>query len=295
MVGTFTESTLLDVVSDDGGAGFMMRIARHVDEGVAWLWLVTFGPEGVHGFVDDDLSCSSMRTHDDGSQSRYEVSLPSTHGSVGWIMRTGSASRIEGGKCEIKVNGHFTSDVPRGPGSTEMALSASFIPLFGAAGSNMPGRTESIVRVEADIEIGGKSHSISGYGQFHEQLQDAPRFDTPFTYVSLRSAEVALVALRGPRAGGGVVLTRSSGESFMGFRISAHDPTTPFAVRNFDCGAADDESPVATGSVTPIATYSVPILGGRRPSAVVAGTLNGTHVSGFVNDWIPPMPDAHRH
>jgi hypothetical protein len=44
MVGTYTESTLLDVVSDDGGAGFMMRIARHVDEGVAWLWLVTFGP-----------------------------------------------------------------------------------------------------------------------------------------------------------------------------------------------------------------------------------------------------------
>ena len=126
MVGTFTESTLLDVVSDDGGAGFMMRIARHVDEGVAWLWLVTFGPDGVHGFVDDELPCNSMRTQDDGSQAQYEVSLPSTHGSVGWIMRTGSASRIEGGKCEIRVNGHFTSDVPRGPGSTEMALSASF-------------------------------------------------------------------------------------------------------------------------------------------------------------------------
>ena len=30
MVGTFTESTLLDVVSDDGGAGFMMRIARFI-------------------------------------------------------------------------------------------------------------------------------------------------------------------------------------------------------------------------------------------------------------------------
>ena len=30
MVGTFTESTLLDVVSDDGGAGFMMRVAGGV-------------------------------------------------------------------------------------------------------------------------------------------------------------------------------------------------------------------------------------------------------------------------
>lgn len=289
MIGTFTESTLLDVVSDDGGAGFMMRIARHVDEGVAWLWLVTFGPEGVHGFVDDELPCNSMRTQDNGSQARYEVNLPRTHGSVGWIMRTGSPVHIDGGKCEIKVNGHCTSDVPRGPGSTEMALTASFFPLFGAAGSNLPGRTESIVRVEADIEISGKSHSISGYGQFHEQLQDAPRFDTPFTYVSLRSAEVALIALRGPRAGGGVILTRSSGEPFMGFRISAHDPAVPLAERLFECGEANDDSFLATGSVTPIATYSVPILGGRRPSTVATGNLNGTHVSGFVNDWTPPI------
>ena len=295
MVGTFTESTLLDVVSDDGGAGFMMRIARHVDEGVAWLWLVTFGPEGVHGFVDDELPCNSMRTQDDGSHARYEVSLPRTHGSVGWIMRAGSASRIDGGKCELTVNGHYMSDVPRGPGAIEIALSASFSPLFEAAGSNLPGRTESIVRVEAVIEIGGKTFSVSGLGQFHEQLQDAPRFDTPFTYVSLRSAGAALVALRGPRAGGGVHLTRSSGDSFMGFRMSAYDPAVPLAVRTFDCGGVDGHSPVATGSVTPIVTYSVPILGGRRPSAVVTGTLNGTHVSGFVNDWSPPISDARRH
>ena len=289
MVGTFTESTLLDVVSDDGGSGFMVRIARHVDEGVAWLWLVTYGLEGVHGFVDDELPISSTRTPDDGGTARYEVNLPKTHGSVGWIMRAGHASMIEGGSCEIRVNGHHGPDVPRGPGAIEVALSASFSPLFEAAGSNLPGRTESIVRVEADIEIGGKTSSVSGLGQFHEQLQDAPRFDTPFTYVSLRSAGAALVALRGPRAGGGVYLTRSTGRSFMGFRMSAHDPAVPLAVRTFDCGGVDDKSPVATGSVTPIVTYSVPILGGRRPSAVVTGTLNGTHVTGFVNDWSPPM------
>ena len=267
----------------------MLRIARHVDEGVAWLWLVTYGPEGVHGFVDDELHLSSTRTPDDGSTARYQVDLPMTHGSAGWIMRTGSASRIDGGKCEIRVNGHHMSEVPRGPGLTPMAVSASFSPLFDAAGSNLSGRTESAVRVEADIEIGGKSYSVSGLGQFHEQLQDAPRFDTPFTYVSLRSTEVALVALRGPRAGGGVLLSRPAAEPFVGFRISAHDPAVPLAVRSFDCGAADDGTPVATGSVTPIVTYSVPILGGRRPSAVVTGNVNGTHVSGFVNDWTPPI------
>jgi hypothetical protein len=294
MVGTFTESTLLDVVSDDGGAGFMVRIARHVDEGVAWLWLVAFGPDGVYGFVEDQLPCNSSRTPDDGSRARYEVNIPGTHGLIGWITRTGSASRIDGGKCGIEVNGHRTPDVPRGAGSTKMALSASFSPLFGAAGSNLPGRTESIVRVEADIEIGENSYSVSGLGQFHEQLQDAPRFDTPFTYVSLRAPDTALVAIRGPRAGGGVLLDRSTGRAFAGFRISEHDPQASSATRSFECGPSEAESPVAEGIVVPTVNYSVPILGGRRPSAVVTGTLNGARASGFVNDWIPPSSDAHR-
>lgn len=294
MVGTFTESTLLDVVSDDGRSGFMVRIARHVDEGVAWLWLVTFGPEGVHGFVDDELPISSTRTPDNGSSARYEVNLPKTHGSVGWIVRAGHASRIDGGSCEIRVNGHHGPDVPRGPGSTEMALSASFSPLFEAAGSNLPGRTESIVRVEADIEIGGKTSSVSGLGQFHEQLQDAPRFDTPFTYVSLRNDNAALVALRGPRAGGGVLHSPTSASQFVGFEMDSLDPATLVSPRRFSGGTSEGDLLMVTGEITPVVTYSVPILGGRRPSAIVTGSLNSTRVTGFVNDWIPPTPDVNR-
>jgi hypothetical protein len=288
----WTESTLLDVVDEEGRTGFMLRIARHVDEGVAWLWLVTYGPEGVHGFVEDTFACSPARTADDGSSARYEVQLPTTHGSLGWISRIGSAAKVTGGSCEVRVRGHRGPDIAHGPGGTEMAIRASFAPVFGGAGSNLPGRTESVVRVVAEIEVGGMARSISGLGQFHEQLQGAPRFDTPFTYLSLRSSERALVALRGPRAGGGVLHGRGSVVPIMGFEIDPLDPAAPERGRRFSSGESTGVSGVVVGSVTPMVTYSVPVLHGRRPSAIVVGTLNGSRVSGFVNDWAPPVPDA---
>ena len=68
---SFTESTLLDLVTADGRSGFMVRIARHVDEGRAWVWLVAFSPHGVFGFAEDRLSCSHDRTTDDGSMATY--------------------------------------------------------------------------------------------------------------------------------------------------------------------------------------------------------------------------------
>ena len=283
----FTESTLLDVVDGDGYTGFMLRIARHVDEGVAWLWLVTYGPDGVHGFVDDSMPCTNVRTPDNGESARYAVDLPETHGLVGHIVRTGSPTRVDGGLCEVRVNGHHRRDVPRGPGPVKMAVTATFTELFGSAGSNLPGRTESIVQVHAEIEIDGKSHSVNGYGQFHEQLQDAPRFDTPFTYVSLRGHDTALVALRGPRAGGGVKYGRSSVSPVEGFQIDSYDTNWPVGPRQFRGGESGRTSFVTSGVVTPTVTYSVPILDGRRPSAVVVGVLDDSHVTGFVNDWVP--------
>jgi hypothetical protein len=168
-----------------------------------------------------------------------------------------------------------------------MAVTATFTELFGSAGSNLPGRTESIVQVHAEIEIDGKSHSVNGYGQFHEQLQDAPRFDTPFTYVSLRGHDTALVALRGPRAGGGVKYGRSSVSPVEGFQIDSYDTNWPVGPRQFRGGESGRTSFVTSGVVTPTVTYSVPILDGRRPSAVVVGVLDDSHVTGFVNDWVP--------
>lgn len=282
---TFTESALLDMVSDDGSSGFMLRIARHVDQGVSWLWLVTYGEGGFHGFVDDTLPCPNVRTIDDGHATSYEVEVPSTHGLTARLSRTGSAEVVTGGSCDIQVFGHATTEVPRGAGVVRMALEAEFRPMFERAGSNLPGRTESIVWVDATLGVGDSTYRLSGRGQFHEQLQDAPRFDTPFTYISLRGEHAAMVGIRGPRAGGVVLQGLDGPRGFGDFEIDPLDMAELYSTRKFRAGMGQASPTRVIGSITPTLRYTVPILGGRRPSAIVLGDLNGETVSGFVNDW----------
>ncbi len=278
MSGSFTESTLVDLVTADGRSAFMLRLARHVDEGVAWLWLVTFGPEGVHGFVDDAIACPSVRTVDDGTAATYEVGRS-------WVRREGSADSVTGGACHVEVLGHAGADVPRGPGSVALTVSATFRPRARRAGSNLAGRSESIVDVDATVSIGGVEHAMSGVGQFHEQLQDAPRFDTPFTYLSLRGASTSLIGLRVPVGGRAVVQRDGDVVTHPGFDIDPLDNEAPMAARSLRIDAPG--GPLLSGEVTPTVRYTVPIKGGRRPSAIVQGRLGDEPVTGFVNDWRP--------
>lgn len=288
----FTESTLLDLVTDDGRSGFMVRLARHVDEAVAWVWLVTYGPEGIHGFVDDSLPCSPTRTVDDGSGATYSVAVPGSHGRSAWIRREGAADSVTGGRCTIDVLGTAGDDVPRGPGPARLQVDATFAARARRVGGNLPGRTESIVDVRATVTVDGRSRSVSGLGQFHEQLQEAPRFDTPFTYTSLRSRDRSLVGLRGPKAGRAVIQSAGETVAHPGFEIEPRDPAAPMGSRRFRVERRDgdgrvDGEPIVHGEIAPTITYTVPILHGRRPSAIVCGVLDGRPVTGFVNDWRP--------
>lgn len=284
---SLTESTLLDLVTPDGCHGFMVRIARHVDEGIAWVWLVTYGPDGVHGFVDDRISLLGDRTPDDSIGAKYEVALPPDLGVEAFLSRQGSALTPSGGFCVVDVLGHHGSDVPRGRGNERMRIEASFAVPDRPAGSNLQGRTESIVSVEATLSINGVTRQMHGMGQFHEQIQETPRFDTPFTYMSLRGPVASLIGLRGPRAGGGILISEGAIESFQGLDLDAHDTTNLWKRRDFRGGSEPGGGRLVTGYVEPTVVYSLPIGNGRRPSSIVRGEMNGREVSGFVNDWSP--------
>lgn len=289
MEASFTESTLLDLVSEDGRSGFMVRLARHVDEGKAWVWAIAFGPNGFHGFTDDRMPCPSDRTPDDGQSAVYDVALPATRGRVARMHRNGPADAVTDGSCLIEVYGHATDAVPRGPGAARMRIEAKFRCRAARAGSNLPGRTESIVEVEAVVLAGGVARELRGYGQFHEQRQEAPRFDTPFTYTSLRGRDISLVGLQVPKAGRAVVGRQGVLDAYLGFTIDPLDTAASLAPRHLSIAPCEghDGEPILTGTVTPTVTYSVPINGGTRPSAIVIGELDGERVSGFVNDWTP--------
>lgn len=289
---SFTESTLLDLVTADGRSGFMVRIARNVDEGTGWVWLVTYDPDGVSGFVEDRFACARHRTEDDGTGAEYVVEMPVDAGVEATVHRRGSSESPLGGHCVVDVLGHRSSDIPRGPGSERLRVEATFTVPDRPAGSNLQGRSESIVNVEATLTVNGVTRHLSGMGQFHEQLQDTPRFDTPFTYTSLRGDDLSLIGLRGPRAGGGVVISAEGPEQLAGLEIDAYDGDDPWRRREFRCGADANGAPRFSGHLEPTVRYSIPIVDGRRPSAIVRGELNGREVTGFLNDWTPPPPSG---
>ena len=285
---SFTESTLLDLVTADGRSGFMVRIARNVDEGTGWVWLVTYGPDGVSGFVEDRFACAGHRTKDDATGAEYVVEMPVEAGAEATVHRRGTSETPLGGHCVVDVLGHSSSDIPRGPGSDRLRVQAAFTVPDRPAGSNLPGRSESIVDVEATLTVNGVTRHIRGMGQFHEQLQDSPRFDTPFTYMSLRGVDLSLIGLKGPRAGGGVVISVDGPEQLPGLEIDAYDKDDPWRRRQFGCGVDATGAPRFLGHLEPTVRYSIPIGDGRRPSAIVRGELNGRAVTGFLNDWTPP-------
>lgn len=284
---SFTESTLLDLVTADGRSGFMVRIARHVDEGRAWVWLVAFSPHGVFGFAEDRLSCSHDRTTDDGSMATYEAQFGLERGIEAVLSRRGSSLVPVGGACVVDVRGHGVPDIPRGPGADRIRLEATFEIRGQRAGSNLPGRTESIAEVDARLSVAGQTFSLSGLGQFHEQLQDAPRFDTPFTYLSLRGQHLSMIGLRGPRAGGAVLITDSKTEARQGLDVEPIDLENVMKTRKFRVGSLGNLAPSVSGTAEPTLFYSIPIGTGRRPSLIVRGEIEGHSVSGFINDWVP--------
>ena len=285
---SFTESTLLDLVTADGRSGFMVRLARNVDEGTGWVWLVTYGPDGVSGFVEDRCACAGHHTEDDGTGAEYVVEMPVEAGAEATVHRRGTSETPLGGHCVVDVLGHSSSDIPRGPGNNRLRVEAGFRVSDRPAGSNLPGRSESIVDVEAILTVNGVTRHIRGMGQFHEQLQDTPRFDTPFTYMSLRGADLSLIGLRGPRSGGGVVISADGPEQLPGLEIDAYDKDDPWCRRDFRCGVDATGAARFGGHLEPTVRYSIPIGDGRRPSAIVRGELNGRAVTGFLNDWTPP-------
>jgi hypothetical protein len=267
MVGvTWSESVYLDAVSADGTTGFVTRLARHTDGGVAWLWLHAFLPGGeVVGFVRDDLPCDAGRTVDDGPGVVYALDAD---GVSCRFERCGPAGAPTGANVRVRFGG-----------VSPATLDATFSP-DGAAGSNLPGRTEVLGRVEATVSTASGSTDLRARGQFHEQHQDAPRFTVPFTYGTLRGERVGTVFLIGPARSGGFVHREGSLERATSVSI---DPVG--ASRSLRL--AMERGGELVVDLRRTHHYLLPINGRDRESSLVYAVTGDDELSGCVNDWQP--------
>lgn len=261
---SFTESVYLDAVSPDGKTAIVTRLARHVDEGVAWLWLHVFSPETNVAFVRDDLELIGGPTIDSASGAQYtlDVDAASAH-----FERSGDKSAPSRAEVDLHL---FDQGV---------RLTATFHPT-GPAGSNLPGRTEVLGRVEATLTTPSGRVDVTGLGQFHEQHQTTPRFQVPFTYGTLRGDDLGLVFLIGPR--GSTAFVRMGEDVSTASRVRI-DPVG--AERSLDLEL--DTGGRLRVDVTRTHHYLVPLNGHPRDSSIVAATAMDLPVSGCINDWQP--------
>ena len=255
----WSESVYLDVVSADGKLAVVTRLARHVDEGVAWLWLHAFGIADL-AFVRDDLPCDAARTEDDDQGARYVIDGEDVRAA---FVRSGPKDMPTGATVAVRVPGAI--------------FEASFTPT-GAAGSNLPGRSEVLGVVDASITTAEGTARLAARGQFHEQHQDAPRFTVPFTYGTLRGDGLGMVALITPGRSGGFVSRHDEIVRATSAAISPAGPSRRLVLSLERGGELEVD-------VRSTYDYELPINGRPRRSAIVHGRVGSIDVSGCINDW----------
>ena len=270
----WSESVYLDCVSPDGGSGVLVRLCRYPSEATGWLWVHAFQPGKVYAFTDHSLPCSTAVTKVDAADVTYDLG----DDSLVDMQRDGPREDPDEARVHASVLAHLDPHAPHGPGTHPIEVAATFTPL-GASGTKVPGRIELLGEVRAHIEVDGGTIEVAGYGQWHEQHQEQPRFLRPFTYVTLRGENLAFVATRGPLRATGYA--RRNGVLTP---ISALDISPRGARRDLRIELADGSE--LRGEARTTHDYSVPIYDGRRPGSLVVAEIGGEQLSGCINDFM---------
>ena len=271
----WTESVYLDAVAPDGQSGFVARLQRAPEVENAWLWVHAFDSGDAWSFNDDRVACDSSRTDVEGADVHYATADGSAQ-----FDRAGPREAMTAASVRASVGAHKGLTAPLGPGPMRLDLRASFTPTRAVARGTLPGRTEEHGTVEVAARWDGGGFELTALGQWHEQHQELPRFGRPFTYLTFRGPDAAVVAVVGTHASGGWARRGDTVVALTAVRIDA-----PGSTRVLE-GQAEDGS-LVTASLTTTHAYEVPIGGRPRPGTFVTGTLAGAQVSGCVNHWEP--------
>jgi hypothetical protein len=103
----------------------------------------------------------------------------------------------------------------------------------------------------------------------------------PFTYLSLRGDEAALVGLLASNLQRGFGRLRGVALDATALRVGP-----PAVQRMLEMTTADTR---LQGSLTRTYQYWIPMGGGWRDGSIVTGSLDGVPVSGVINDYAGPV------
>ncbi|MFW9822744.1 MAG: hypothetical protein ACFFE4_07415, partial [Candidatus Thorarchaeota archaeon] len=139
-------------------------------------------------------------------------------------------------------------------------------------------RTEWINHAKTIIKMENSEIEFEGFGHWHEQYQKAPRWKTPFTYITLRSENLSLIGSSMEPDDAGFAVYLSKRKKIQNIQIEP-----PKIKRNIRIELED--SSVLKGKIDTIYSYLVPVYNRWRPGTIVKAEVEGELLSGCVNDW----------
>lgn len=285
----WSESVYLDAVSADGRSGFVARIGRYPDARIAWLWGHVFTPErGMRAFVDHDAPDSPERTDVEAGEARYEgASGAGERRAHLRVVRSGP--RLQPRTVTLAARLPLLPLAPAGepaqPGSPELApevveVQATWQPRH-AVFESLTGRSEALGVTDTTLRLDSGQKLVRGFGHFHEQHQEQPRFTTPFVYATLRGVRFSCIAIRSRGADRGFAVREPGSPAVAIQRLGISPPGTSRRVR---LELADGS--VLLGLLEATYRYTNTLFGVVRQASVVRGEIGGEPVSGCVNDFL---------
>jgi hypothetical protein len=179
----------------------------------------------------------------------------------------------------VSAGAHETAEPPTSVGPNRLSIEGQFDSSHRPV-QVRPGRLEVMGYGSTVVRIDGRTRRIRGYGKWHEQVGDRPRFAPAFTYFNVIGERIGLLA--GWRKAGAYGYAWFDNKT-VAVKAARFDPIAER--RKFHVELEDGN--VIDGEAVTKRVIQVPIEGQRRPGATVLVVSSLGRMTGHLNDWNP--------
>jgi hypothetical protein len=269
----YSESAMVMSVTPDGLSALTLRFCRFPVEGQTWVWCHVFHEGRFYAFTTHDLPCSSERLA--GAQlAEYRAA-----GAQAELVRVRRGDKLPAVRLAADLTFHESRTAPHGPGDVPGKFTAQFLAVSPLGTQVLEGREEIYGWCSAEVEIGGRRFVHEGLAKFHEQRQEAARFEAPFCYSFLSGDSMNCTALLHAKGASG------------GWQIDGVE--TAIADMTLDRPGADrrvawkmKDKPTLPGRIQALVRYEIPVYDRRWNGSFLKGACDGRPIVGAMNDWV---------
>ena len=268
----YSESAMVMSVSPDGASAITLRFCRFPVEGFTWLWCHVLKDGVLYAFTSHDLPCTADRL---AGTPQAAYAAPPMDAS---LVRTGRGAGLSDVRLKAALPFHRSLTAPHGPGAVAGKLEGRFTPTRALVAQVNEGRDEVYGTFHAEVTIAGRRFVHDGPAKFHEQRQEAARFDVPFCYGWLAGPGADSTLLLGAKGASGGWQLDGGEEALADMRI---DPPGPQRQALWRLKSGRD----MPGRLTALVRYEIPVYDRRWNGSFVRGEAGGRSIVGAMNDW----------